>query len=63
MKAHLIKVPQGYIVHKNGTPTHVVETCPDELKETHGNVIALCPVKKLNPIEAIAWMVQQGYLI
>ena len=43
----------GYVVRRNGAVTHVVERCPDELKETHGNVIALCPVKELTASEVL----------
>jgi hypothetical protein len=42
---HLIPTKEGYIVVRGFNPQFVVERCPEEHKATHGNVIALCPVR------------------
>jgi hypothetical protein len=43
----LSKTPEGYIAHRHGEPLFVVERCPADMKETHANVIALMPVKRI----------------
>ena len=43
----LQKTPEGYIAHRAGEPLFVVERCPADMKATHGNVIALMPVKRV----------------